>query len=237
MITPDRPGYGLSDPHPDSRLLDWPADVAALADRLGIRRFGITALSGGGIYALACAAAIPDRLTDVVVTGCPQPMQRAGARKGMRLATRAGVWLGAHAPWLVEAVASALSGSIRRHPGFFIDRSNGDKPESDLRWLSLGSVRAGEVRNLQEAFRQGGWGYAHDLRLLARPWGFATEQIRVPVQLWHGDEDTVIPLSSSRYLASAIPNARLRVCLGEGHMLLWNHLPEVLAAAAGEFAC
>ena len=233
IVTPDRPGYGLSDPHPNCRLLDWPADVAELADHLGIWRFGITALSGGGIYALACAAAIPDRLTNVIVTGCPAAMQRRGAFEGMRFATRAGVWLGAHAPWLVEAVATALSGTIRRHPGFFIDRSNQDKPASDLRWLSMGSVRSGEVRNLQEAFRQGGWGYARDLRLLARPWGFPPELIQVPVELWHGDQDTVIPMSSSQYLASAIPGATLRICPGEAHMLLWNHVTEILAATEG----
>ncbi len=233
VITPDRPGYGLSDPHPGSGLVDWPADMAQLADHLGIRRFGISALSGGGIYALACAAVMPDRLTDVVVTGCPAPMQRAGAFRGMRFATKAGVWLGGHAPWLVEAVADMLSGSIRRHPDFFIDRSNQDKPASDLKWLSMGSVRTGAVRNLQEAFRQGGSGYAHDLRLLARPWGFAPEAIRAPVQLWHGDQDTVIPLGNGEYLASAIPGATLRLCPGEGHMLLWNHLPEILGAAAG----
>jgi pimeloyl-ACP methyl ester carboxylesterase len=48
VITPDRPGYGLSDPHLHRPILDWPSDIAELADSLGIRRFGITGLSGGG---------------------------------------------------------------------------------------------------------------------------------------------------------------------------------------------
>jgi pimeloyl-ACP methyl ester carboxylesterase len=77
------------------------------------------------------------------------------------------------------------------------------------------------------------WGYVQDIRALARPWGFALEDIKVPVQLWHGDEDAVIPLHHGRYLASVIPGASLRVCPGEGHMLMWNHLPEILMAAAG----
>ena len=98
VITPDRPGYGLSDFNPARRLLDWPSDVAELADSLGMPRFGITGLSGGGIYALACAAVIPHRLTEVVVTGCPGPMDRKGAMTDMRFMTRAGVWLGSRAP-------------------------------------------------------------------------------------------------------------------------------------------
>jgi hypothetical protein len=77
------------------------------------------------------------------------------------------------------------------------------------------------------------WGYVQDVRVLARPWGFALEDIRVPVQLWHGDEDTVIPLHHGRYLASVIPGATLQVCTGEAHMVMWNHLAEILMAAAG----
>jgi pimeloyl-ACP methyl ester carboxylesterase len=233
VITPDRPGYGLSDPDPHRRLLDWPSDVAELADYLGISRFGITALSGGGIYALACAAAIPHRLTDVVVTGCPGPMDRKGALVDMRIMTRAGVWLGSRAPWLLEAGATLLSGLVRRYPRFFVDHFNDGRPPADRRWLSIPSVNSGAVDTLREALRPGAWGYVQDIRVLARPWGFSLEDIPVPVQLWHGDEDRVIPMHHGRYLASVIPGATLRICPGEGHMLMWSHLAEIVSAAAG----
>jgi pimeloyl-ACP methyl ester carboxylesterase len=131
VITPDRPGYGLSDPDPQSPLLDWPSDIEELADHLGLSRFGIIGLSGGGIYALACAAAIPHRLTNVVVTGCPGPMQRSGALAGMRFMTRAGVWLGAQAPWLLKVGATILSPMVRRFPGFFVDHVNDGVPPAD----------------------------------------------------------------------------------------------------------
>jgi pimeloyl-ACP methyl ester carboxylesterase len=216
VITPDRPGYGLSSRRPGSHLLDWPADVAKLADSLGIRKFGITALSGGGIYALACAAAIPERLTAVVVTGCPGPMQRRGAFRGMRFSTKAGVWMGGSVPRLVQAVAAALAPTIRRHPAFFVENSNRDKPAPDLRWMSMAPVKAGATRTLSEAFRTDGSGYALDLRLLAEPWGFSLRSIEVLLQLWHGDQDTVIPPHHSEYLASLIPGARLRVCQARG---------------------
>jgi len=82
VITPDRPGYGLSDSLPGRRLVDWPAGVAELADLLEIPRFAITALSGGGVFALACAAQIPQRLTGVVTAGCPAPMYVGGLNEG-----------------------------------------------------------------------------------------------------------------------------------------------------------
>jgi pimeloyl-ACP methyl ester carboxylesterase len=233
VITPDRPGYGLSDPCAGRRLLDWPSDVAELADNLGIARFGITGLSGGGIYALACAAAIPHRVTEVVVTGCPGPMQRPGALADMRFMTRAGVWLGSQAPWLLEAGATLLTGLVRRFPRFFVDHFNEGIPPADRRWLYAPLVNSGAVDNLREALRPGAWGYVQDIRVLARPWGFVLEDIRVPVHLWHGDEDRVIPLHHGRYLASVIPGATLRICPGEAHMLMWNHLAEILMEAAG----
>lgn len=233
VITPDRPGYGLSDPHPHQPLLAWPSDIVELADSLHISRFGITGLSGGGIYALACAAAIPERLTEVVVTGCPAPMQREGALAGMRLMTRAGVWLGSHTPWLLDGAAAVASRLAHRYPHFFVRQANRDKPPADVRWLSIPSVSEGAANNLREALRAGAWGYVEDIRALARPWGFALEDIRVPVQLWHGSEDTVIPVHHSQYLASVIPAATLRICPGEAHMLMWNHLGEILMAAAG----
>lgn len=233
VITPDRPGYGLSDPLRRRRLIDWPADMLELADALAIDRFGITALSGGGVYALACAAAIPDRLTRVVVTGCPGPMQRPGALRQMRMATRAGVWLAGRAPSAFEAGANLIANVVRRHPGLFVRQSAWDKPAADRRWLSMPEVSRVAVDTLREALHKGAWGYVQDIRVLALPWGFDLAGVHVPVELWHGEEDNVIPLHHGHYLASVVPSATLRICPGEGHMVLWNHLAEILTAAAG----
>ena len=232
VVVLDRPGYGLSDRHPKARLIDWPRDVAELADSIGLERFALTALSGGGIYALACAAAMPDRVTRVVVTGCPSPMDRPGARDQMRFMTRAGVWLGLHAPRLLAAGTGAIAGAVRHFPGFFIDEATRENSPDDRRWLRQALVKAGEEESMREAFRSGASGYVSDIRLLSRPWGFAPESISVPVQLWHGDEDTVIPLTHARYLAAVIPNSSLVVCLGEGHMVMWSHLEEIVSSAA-----
>ncbi len=233
VITPDRPGYGLSDPQRDRHLVDWPSDVAQLADSLGIRRFAVTSLSGGGIYALACAAAMPDRVTEAVLTGCPGPMQRPGSKRGMRSMTRGGIWLATNVPWVFEAGSTLLAGLVERFPRFFLDQANRDKPPSDRRWLQMPAVSSGLVDDLREALRPGAWGYVQDVLILSRPWGFALDEICVPVQLWHGDQDTVVPLHHGAYLASAIPGATLHLCVGEAHMLLWSHLAEILVAAAG----
>src|SRR5215510_3131644 len=53
LVASDRPGVGGSDPQPRRTLLDWPADVVQLADRIGVARFSIIGVSGGAPYAAA----------------------------------------------------------------------------------------------------------------------------------------------------------------------------------------
>jgi len=233
MITPDRPGYGESDVHRDGTLLDWAADVEELADRLELPRFGITALSGGGIYALACAARFPSRLTGVVTTGCPSPLTGRGALRGMRALNQLGIRVTQRAQILLEVGATLLSGVLRSYPQFFLNQMNRDKPGPDRELLERPAVRKAAIATLREAISHGTWGYVNDVRLLGSPWGFDPAAITAPVQLWHGDLDSVIPVQHAFRLAEQIPGATLHLVAGEAHMLLWSHLEEILREAAG----
>jgi pimeloyl-ACP methyl ester carboxylesterase len=231
MITPDRPGSGLSDLHWNSGLAGWGDDVRELADALSLDRFGITGLSGGGVFALAAAATLGDRVTAVVLAGCPAPTGRRRATAGMHARLIAGLAAAGRFPWLLRAGSGLAGAALRTWPEFFVDATNRDS-EADTRWLTLPSVRAAEIHTVREAFRHGADGYIHDVSLISRAWGFRLEDVRAPVNLWHGDHDTVIPLHHAKYLASVLPDARLVVCRGEGHMVMWGHLRAILATAA-----
>ena len=67
LIGVDRPGIGSSTPFQYRNVLAFADDLRTIADVLGIDEMAVIGLSGGGPYALACAAAMPDR---VVVPGC-----------------------------------------------------------------------------------------------------------------------------------------------------------------------
>ncbi|HET7523582.1 MAG TPA: alpha/beta hydrolase [Acidimicrobiales bacterium] len=233
VVTPDRPGYGMSDPNQAGGLLDWADDARQLMDAIGAWRFGVTALSGGGIFALACAAAMPERVVNVALTGCPAPMQIPHAFRHMRFMTRAGVWLAGHLPGVVEVAGDLASGFVRRHPRWVFEQFNRDVPAPDRKWLSMPSVAGGAVADVREGLRHGASGYTRDLELLARPWDFDVSSIRVPVDIWHGAADVVIPPQHGAYLGAAIPGARLHTCPGEGHLVMWSHLPEILLTASG----
>src|SRR5512135_3671545 len=67
LIAPDRPGMGGSDFQPGRGFSDWPRDIACLADMMGLGRFGVFGVSGGGGYVSACTCMIPERLTGAVI--------------------------------------------------------------------------------------------------------------------------------------------------------------------------
>jgi pimeloyl-ACP methyl ester carboxylesterase len=77
-VSYDRPGYGGSSPHDGRTAVSAAADVAAIADALGIGRFAVLGHSGGGPHALACAALLPERVMAAVSVSAPAPFDAAG---------------------------------------------------------------------------------------------------------------------------------------------------------------
>jgi len=234
LITIDRPGFGRSDFQPRRTLLDWPIDVAQLADALGLERFALLGHSGGGPHALACALAMPDRLSAVGVACGFAPMDRPGALDGMSRQMQQGVELFRRMPWIARLLFASLPAQYRRNPGKAFEQQFGHGlPESDRAVLGRPDVYANVLAGAVEALRTGARGLAHEAPLfLGRPWGFRPEDIRAPVWLWYGDADTIVPPEMGRYLANTIPQSQLTIYPGEGHMLHITHWDEILHTLA-----
>ncbi|KAI8953163.1 alpha/beta hydrolase [Xylaria longipes] len=113
IISPDRPGFGLSTFDPDRRITDWPGDVRALADHLGLTRFAVLGCSGGGLYALACVHALPvEMLSGVGLLASAGPWKEAGAQDAP-FASRATAFMTYWWPASVRVLLSALIGFSR----------------------------------------------------------------------------------------------------------------------------
>lgn len=228
LIAPDRPGYGLSDLQPGRRITDWPRDVLELADALSLERFPVLGVSGGGPYAIACAGTITERLTSLgIVCG----LGRAEDTAGMNTFARASFALARSAPPLSQLFNRVLAPVLRSSPRLMLKLLASRLPPPDREVLSNAGTFAMFADSYREAFRQGGRGAAHDMILYAKPWEIAVQSIRVPCHLWHGEQDTTVPVAMARWLAAALPKCSARFYPDEGHFSLpVRRMDEILAA-------
>ncbi len=232
-IAIDRPGMGRSDPQPHRRLLDAPADVAAVLDPLGIDRFVALGYSGGGPYAWACAHELGTRVEAVVtIAGSGRP-DRPGASKGMDLLDRQLDLLAHRAPVLARSVLATSTWWLRRSNVLGADAITSTLVGGDEQAIAeLARHGLRPVDPVLEAFRQGTGGAVDDLRLLLEPWGFSVTDLpaAVAVQLWHGERDVSVPVHHSADLARLVPRAEFHRLEGEGHNMAYRRMPEILAA-------
>jgi pimeloyl-ACP methyl ester carboxylesterase len=216
LVTFDRPGYGRSEPLPGRTLLDVAADVERLADHLGLDRFALSGMSGGGPFVLATAYALADRVDRAAISCGLGPLDRPGALEGMT-------------PGQVEELEVACN-----HPerlGELLEGLDlgGSMPEEEV--TAFGSIPGlAEVMlpSVSEATRQGWAGVIADDLCVVSSWGFALKELDVPLWLWHGDRDQLAPLHHSSYVADQVGSAQLKVCPGEGHIAMFRHQREVL---------
>jgi pimeloyl-ACP methyl ester carboxylesterase len=228
FIAPDRPGYGDSDFRPGMTYADWPNDVGELADHLGLERFSVIGVSGGGPGALACAWRMPDRISCVAVVssvGPPEPDLLEQISRTNRTAYR----LARLAPWLMKLNMKLLAWLQRRDLERFLDRMAGKFSAADQRALaSPGTRKALQVAMSAEAVPPDARGYAQDVINQARPWPFPLEEIRRPVDVWHPSDDTSVPVAVAEHFERTIPRARIHRIPDAGHLWHIEHFATVV---------
>jgi pimeloyl-ACP methyl ester carboxylesterase len=233
LLSPDRPGMGLSTFQPGRRLLEWPADVAHLTEELGIDQFAVMGWSAGGPYAAVCAAKMDGRVTAAALLSSAVPLDLYGTTRGLSVADRALLFLTRRTPGLAALVlkASIVNASNARllHAAL---RSFPPPDRTVLREWGPPDLALAFVR---EAVRQGTEGCVQDYRIFGDPWGFSLEEIRVPVQIWEGSDDRTGPPGYRAFLQRHIAHASVTVVPGEGHLSLLPHqAPSIFAALLGD---
>ncbi|WP_405907872.1 alpha/beta hydrolase [Streptomyces sp. NBC_00828] len=230
MITYDRPGYGTSDRLPGRLVSHVAADVAAIADSLGIARFAVVGRSGGGPHALACAALLPHRVTRVAVLVSLAPRDADGLDwfAGMAASNVSEYTKALAGPDRLEASLRKRSVAIRRDPVRLLAQLRFDLTESDLRVVADAGVRAMLVRNYREALRVSADGWVDDALSFCSPWGFSPADISVPALLWHGEQDVFSPAGHTRWLAERIPGVTAILQPAAAHFGALRVLPDIV---------
>ena len=220
LVGVDRPGIGASTPHEYHRVIDFADDLRTIADTLGIDKMAVIGLSGGGPYTLGCAAAMPDRIIAVGVLGGVAPTRGNDAIGGGVMGN-----VGLPVAPMLERVGTPLSrvatGLIRlikpvAEPVLYLYAAI--SPEGDRRLLERPEFKAMFLDDLLNGSRFQTSAPIHDLILFTREWGFALEDVKVPVRWWHGDDDHIVPFHHGAHVVDRLPDAAMSVIDGESHL-------------------
>lgn len=232
LIAYDRPGYGGSSPHEGRRVADAAADVAAILDALGVERFATYGTSGGGPHALACAALLGGRCTAAAT------IAGVGAADAPDLDWLDGMGEGNHVEFgAARQGREALVPVLERDAADLRDAEPeqlADAMRPHLSGVDAAALTGELAEHLLDSFKTGlapgieGW-IEDDLAFVS-PWGFDLAEIEVPVLVWQGEEDLMVPGAHGRWLREHVPTAEGEVLEGEGHLTLFvNRVTDVHA--------
>ena len=229
LIGVDRPGIGSSSPYQYDTVFAFAEDLRTIADTLGIDRFEVIGLSGGGPYTLACAAAMPDRVVAAGVLGGVAPVRGADAIGGgvsTLITAAAPVVEVAGAP--LRLVASQLIRLIRpvAEPALYAYARI--SPEADRRLLVRPEFKAMFLDDLLNGSRKQLAAPLADVVVFARDWGFRLDEVKVPIRWWHGDRDHIVPFEHGQHVVSRLPDAQLTHLPGESHLAGLGRAEEIL---------
>lgn len=223
-----RPGYGRSTRQPGRTTADVVPLVAALADHLGADRFVSFGWSGGGPHVLATAALMPDRCVGAVCLAGVAPFEAEGldylAGMGQDNIDEFGATVeGPDA--LAAYLEQARAGLVDVTGDQVIDSMTSLLPPVD-RELLTGDAAEHFAAELRWSVASGIWGWFDDNVAFVEPWGFDVASIDVPVQVWQGSEDLMVPFAHGQWLAANVGSCEPHLIEGEGHLSLVRRLGE-----------
>jgi len=232
IVSLDRPGIRGSSLQPNRKLSDWPCLLEQVVERLDLPEFRMLAISGGAPYAYATAVAMPERVRAIAIVGGAHPMAEITDGEGLLPLYR----------WML-ALYRSRPGLLRRcfylvRP-FLSVRSPVRFRPFVLKMLRLRQCDADSLRNAAAfeavfesqrlAWRASAEGVMADAEIYAQPWGFAIEDVRVPVRLWHGKEDRAFSVQLAEQMVKRLPNCKSRFVNDAGHYSLpIRHMREIL---------
>jgi pimeloyl-ACP methyl ester carboxylesterase len=207
VLSLDRPGLGGSDNDPGRTVLGYADDVVQVLDALGIDKAAVGGLSNGGMYAMAVASALPDRVLRAVPYNSSTPIADRAAWAALTRTTRLSYRFMTHKGPRLDDLMTRRPGRIAT---FWATRTN-----PDVHLLEDPRVVAAHEANVAEALRQPRNGYLQtEIRHCSSPWGFDHRAVSVPVAVVSGEKDG--GLGYAKVWASELPQGRLVVVPG-GH--------------------
>jgi pimeloyl-ACP methyl ester carboxylesterase len=232
LVSFTRAGYGSSTRHEGRSVASLVADATDVLDALGAPQAWVVGWSGGGPHALACAALAPDRFPAAALIGGVAPYPAEGID-----------WFEGMGPENVEEFKATLEdpeNSVRSAErdwpkwrevtGAEIADTFGGLIDDVDRGSLTGEFAEYVAAGTREGLREGYWGWVDDDWAFTKPWGFDLETISVPVHIWQGGHDKMVPWVHGQWLATHVGHAVPHLLPDEGHLsLAVELLPRIFA--------
>jgi pimeloyl-ACP methyl ester carboxylesterase len=225
LVTYSRPGYGGSAPHRDRDVASAATDVAAILDGLGVERFATYGWSGGGPHALACTALLGGRcvaaatLAGVGPADAPGFDFMAGMGEG-NIAEFGAAREGRDA--LIEFCRADAAGMTEATPEELADALRPHLSDVDAAALT-GELAEHLLTSIVDGLAPGVEGWVDDDFAFLAPWGFDVGAIEVPVLVWQGEADLMVPAPHAAWLREHVAGAQGETLSGEGHLTVFTN--------------
>jgi pimeloyl-ACP methyl ester carboxylesterase len=225
LISWDRPGYGDTPGTPGRTISDGAREAQAVATSLGLNRFATWGFSGGGAYALACAALLPDLVSAAVAIASLAPYDAPGLD-----------WAGQWREASQAEVRLFFDDPAKARENFRVEAAEYYASRTTVQgWFETWGEAAGRdaahsqavaehlALVFRESLKNGDEGWWEDWVAQLTPWGFDVGDISVPVQLWYGVADAAVPNEHGRWLAEHIPGVDAHGVDDEDHTNIEAH--------------
>jgi pimeloyl-ACP methyl ester carboxylesterase len=211
-------------------VADVAGDVAAILDALGLDHFATIGWSGGGPHALACAALLPDRCMGAASLAGVAPFDAEGldflAGMGEENINEFGTAVRSRAE--LETLLEQWRAGLAQVSGEQIAAALGDLVDEVDRAALTGELAEAMAGLIRHSLSAGSAGWLDDDLAFVRPWGFEVGAIRVPVSIWQGAHDRMVPFAHGEWLAANVAGARAHLYDDEGHISLVQRMPRIL---------
>jgi pimeloyl-ACP methyl ester carboxylesterase len=231
IISPDRPGVGISTFQENRQFLDWSNDIAELADFLRLNKYSIFGLSGGAPHVLACLISDSSRIENATIVSGATPYDYKGTLKGMWFPVKLIHWF---ASWkkdkqLKKFIQNDFDGLVHK-PEKRIKQFQNYLSTPDKKLMTEHPEYGWEfIEGSKESYKQGINAVVQEWKLYVSDWQMELGAIHSPVNLWYGSSDKMAPSYRGHYYKKELPNSKLKVIDNEGHFsLIRNHLEEIL---------
>ena len=223
LVSISRPGYAHSERQPGRSVSSVVSDVEDVLDELGIQNFLVIGWSGGGPHALACAEGLPDRcIAASILAGVGphgEPDLDSMSDMGPENIEHKKIAIQGEAP-LREWAKENASAWFTIGDEELADTLGGLVPEIDVIALNEHGMAAVWASSIRRSLQNGIDGYIDDSLVFCKHWGFKPDDIQIPVTIWQGDLDLMVPFTHGQWLIKHIPHVNSKLELGHGHISL-----------------